>query len=357
RFLSLAPYTPLFRSSRLFGVAGDPETGAPTTELVVIDPATGIVVPDGLTLPLAAQHLAFDPAVDEQDGHRYLRLIAQEPGGPATKQTVQLPEGIVFPPSLLPELGLVTGFGYDVSGREVLAVYAGDTTDLFGDEWSDELPHRLDGLAIPPSCPAPCFGTPREYASGSGHVAAGDLDGDGDVDVVGLGGWPSYPVVVLRNDGAGTFTEEAPIPFGHRPLDLAMADFDGDGVLDVVVLSEDRELHLLRGDGAGGLASPSSAGHVGQAAYELLVGDLTVDGVNDLFTGAGAVLNDGTGAFQEVPSHFDGESIWPLALARIDGDELLDMVAFVGGSGEAVVAFVSDGSGGVTEVSRRAIDG
>jgi hypothetical protein len=64
-------------------------------------------------------------------------------------------------------------------------------------------------------------------------LAAGDLDGDGDVDLVAAGG--SAGLRALRNDGAGRFPEIAALPGTGRPSSLTLADLDGDGRLDVAL--------------------------------------------------------------------------------------------------------------------------
>ncbi|MCA8942227.1 MAG: VCBS repeat-containing protein [Planctomycetes bacterium] len=67
-------------------------------------------------------------------------------------------------------------------------------------------------------------------------AAHGDVDGDGDEDLVldfGMAG----PPVALWNDGAGTFRFTQPLPSTARTTArsrIALVDFDGDGDLDVV---------------------------------------------------------------------------------------------------------------------------
>ena len=103
-------------------------------------------------------------------------------------------------------------------------------------------------------------------------LTCGDIDGDGDLDlflgqykVPTLGqilrpyyydandGYPSY---LLLNDGHGTFTDvtEAAVPGPkrwRRAYSASLADLDGDGHLDLMVVSDFAGLDLYRNDGRG----------------------------------------------------------------------------------------------------------
>ncbi|MCP4434294.1 MAG: CRTAC1 family protein [Actinomycetia bacterium] len=90
----------------------------------------------------------------------------------------------------------------------------------------------------------------------NGAAAAGDYDGDGDIDLVltrvGL------PNLLYRNDGSGTFTDEAaaagvaePVPPVGSGTPL-LADVDGDSDLDLLLTGNPtggRALKLNNGDG------------------------------------------------------------------------------------------------------------
>lgn len=80
-------------------------------------------------------------------------------------------------------------------------------------------------------------------SSGQVNVAFGDLDGDGKPDAV-IGNYFGNTVSVYRNTGtsgivdASTFAAPANFTVGNRPLQVQLADLDGDGKLDIVSVNE-----------------------------------------------------------------------------------------------------------------------
>src|SRR5690606_34144347 len=66
-------------------------------------------------------------------------------------------------------------------------------------------------------------------------ISAGDLDGDGDIDLVLTG--PDGPLVLV-NDGSATF-EAMPVGLpGSDGQAVVVADLDGDGWLDLVFAND-----------------------------------------------------------------------------------------------------------------------
>ena len=98
------------------------------------------------------------------------------------------------------------------------------------------------------------------------HAAVGDLDGDGIQDVllsqnffpneVNVQRYGSGRGLVLRGDGSGGFEALSSTVSGVRVFGdqrgAALADFDGDGMLDVAISQNGAETILLRNTGFGG---------------------------------------------------------------------------------------------------------
>jgi VCBS repeat-containing protein len=156
---------------------------------------------------------------------------------------------------------------------------------------------------------------------------AGDVDGDGDLDIVYggsavVGGSGSGDGGVLLNDGTGVFTEYQN-SFGAADTGvIVLGDLDDDGAIDAVV-SSSAGLEMWRNDGTGHF----SLDHLlvaGPAGSQILT-DFDGDGDLDVtYVGNNSVqglANDGHGNFAPTgtPLAVSGYAFW-LAAGDIVGD-------------------------------------
>jgi len=189
----------------------------------------------------------------------------------------------------------------------------------------------------------------ESYVAGSTYrsraVDAGDLDGDGNIDVV-VGNSPnggSAPNDVLLNNGDGTFYNAG--SFGNdQTYDIDLADVDGDGDLDVYLSNYQQPNTLWLNDGSGKFTDSGQA--IG-SGLDAEFGDLNGDGHVDLFvtsiTGQNSVwLNNGQGHYSLHQSIGSDISLG-VALVDLDGDGDLD--AYVLNHLAADDTFLNDGTG------------
>jgi len=85
-------------------------------------------------------------------------------------------------------------------------------------------------------------------------AAVGDLNGDGKPDVVVTDGVNSRLGAFL-NDGNGSLLTGVFLPLGSSASSVWLADFNGDGHLDILAATFPK-LQILFGDGKGGFAAP-----------------------------------------------------------------------------------------------------
>jgi hypothetical protein len=177
------------------------------------------------------------------------------------------------------------------------------------------------------------------FADG-GAVAAGDVTCDGVVDLVTTtngnyfsgGGTPGV-LQLWRGAGNGTFAPApgSPIATGVDSEDLHVADLDGDGHLDVVLVARGGSAKVLFSDGAApACALAEVVDLAGGGGFTIGVGDLDADGLQDVVFGDGTVYH---GAPRASGSRFTAGTKVPglnggaVDLADVDGDGDADVVA------------------------------
>ena len=188
-----------------------------------------------------------------------------------------------------------------------------------------------------------------------------DVNGDGRPDalVVNTGG---NTMGVLLNNGSGNFTLQATAPFtGGRPNSITVADVNGDGLPDALVtnsIANTSTLGVLLGNGAGGFTLQASTPLTGTgiSATAVVVADVNGDGKPDALTAnfssgtLGVLLGNGSGGFTlqaNSPSTGAGSNPTSLALADVNGDGKLDVLT-TDETFDTLRLLLGDGNGGFT---------
>jgi hypothetical protein len=154
-------------------------------------------------------------------------------------------------------------------------------------------------------------------ASPSSDLAAADLDGDGDEDVVSIDTASPPMLRTILADGAGAFVEGTSSE--SNGLRLALGDADGNGTVDAIIGGE-LGIVLRAGIGDGSFAPAIDLLAVPNAAF--IVMPPTVPPYADLLFHDGAQLWVGSGAdgFSAVPLYPGTTLASGLALVRGDHD-------------------------------------
>jgi hypothetical protein len=185
----------------------------------------------------------------------------------------------------------------------------------------------------------PALGTEVSFIAGSefpgldGNIAMADFNGDGLPDLVGLKDNDNN-VAVLLNKGNGVFGQAQESTLGgNGPRGLVVGDFNTDGKADVAVANvASNNISVLLGNGDGTF-QPAQNFAAGTAPLSIAVGDFNGDGRLDLaLVNAGSsgnvsvLLGNGDGTFQSARSFAVGPFPISLAVGDFNGDGKLDLV-------------------------------
>lgn len=236
----------------------------------------------------------------------------------------QFKKPVIYPVGSQPYPGAIADFNHD--GNLDLAipdVSPGDISILLG---------KGDGKFRP----SHQFATTSDPSA----LAVGDFNEDGNLDLAvteySFGGGT---LEIFLGEGNGKFTQGDVFSPGNLPYGLTVADFNGDGHLDIATANDsDNQVAVMFGKGNGRFRSP--------VVYDVplpervLAVDLNGDGYPDLAvlaycgefgncsSGAVAVfLNKGDGTFGK-PRYFDVHGVGPegIAAADLNHDGKVDLV-------------------------------
>jgi uncharacterized repeat protein (TIGR01451 family) len=154
------------------------------------------------------------------------------------------------------------------------------------------------------------FAAPKSYPVGTApaFILTGDFNGDGKMDIA-VGNAGSNDVSILLGNGDGTFKAAVSFAAGLSPQQMAGGDFNGDGKLDLVVSNSGDgaavlgSITLLLGKGDGTFQAPATIA-ADKYPAQLAVADFNEDQKLDLVVGdlrdggVTLLLGKGDGTFQ-----------------------------------------------------------
>jgi Leucine-rich repeat (LRR) protein len=202
------------------------------------------------------------------------------------------------------------------------------------------------------------LGTAVNYNVGGNptSIAIGDVDSDGDLDIVAVDAGSGFATVRFNN-GTGTLTAAAPTySIGTGQAFVSLSDVDNDGDLDMIATNGGGAANVTvrLNDGIGNftgtaLGSPYAAA----GAITVDMGDVDNDGDNDMLLtlGLGDVvvrINNGlaSGNFMTIGTTFTvGVGVQKASFGDVNGDGNLDIITTIGPVGLAGTLSVRLGNG------------
>ncbi|UNO41740.1 FG-GAP-like repeat-containing protein [Streptomyces sp. MST-110588] len=225
---------------------------------------------------------------------------------------------------------------------------------------------RKNGLGTDHADPYP---ERPEYEVGMHDLVSGDFNGDGKSDVIGVQ-QDKGELWFYAGDGEGSIgggrTRKLIGTNWNSMQDLTAGDFNGDGKTDVVGVETDSgKLWLYPGDGKGGIGGESTRKEIGSnwtTMRELTAGDFNGDGKVDLlavqnkdgslwlYAGDGKGSIAGGGARKQMGTNWN--TMQDLTAGDFNGDGKVDLIG-VEESSEMLWLYTGDGKGGIGGESTR----
>ncbi len=236
------------------------------------------------------------------------------------------------------------------AGTSVWSVTIADAT---GDGKLDiiRVENNANTVSILPGNGKGDFGAASSVGVGSAPaaVAVGDLNGDGTPDLVAAnsGADAGSSISVRLGTGGGAFGPQEFFGGSNGPYDVELADVNGDGRLDALVVARwSSTIGVLLGDGSGALSAPTFLAVPGTGPEAFAVADMTGDGRPDVVVPTTNSAPYAVYVMQNVGSaaiEFDAASI-----ASLPGADTGIAVEEVGLAIAAVSASKPEGTGGTT---------
>ncbi len=127
----------------------------------------------------------------------------------------------------------------------------------------------------------------------------GDVNNDGNLDIA-YGRHCGGPIVYL-GDGTGKWTNYSTGLLAENVNPIALADFDNDGLADIITLGavlEGFTIYKNTGDGWN-ITNTNLPDKMEASTYQIIIDDINTDGKQDIIAGAGVYVNKGNLTFEQ----------------------------------------------------------
>ncbi|QNH61208.1 FG-GAP-like repeat-containing protein [Hymenobacter sediminicola] len=300
-----------------------------------------------------------------QAGHGQNTVVSRAPARNATAAVRTAPVSATFSQAIASaSAGNPRVFSSQRQGRRTGSVSGGGSRTLSFSPSYTLLPGELLSVSVPPTLLTASGGTPvtrqvyqfRAATGGTGrgyftdsttigqagtrNVLLGDVDGDGDLDMVSNAGL--FSARIRLNNGTGQFGAGSSVVVAGDPAGLALADVDNDGDLDLLATdAQNATTAICLNNGSGefiGSVFGAQNVPVGQRPVSVATGDIDADGDLDFVTAnesgnsASISFNNGSGVFSAVTTVAVGQNPNTVTLADVDDDGDLDLLTTNGTS-------------------------
>ncbi len=230
------------------------------------------------------------------------------------------------------------------------------SADMNNDGIPDVLSTNSSSLSITLGLGHAQFALPVVYqiAQISVVIDVGDIDADGNLDVVAGRSPTRFDITIFRGNGRGALVEQESYHFPGFVGLPTLNDVDSNGTPDIIAWTEDGIASLLN-DGTGSFGEPIYS--VLPVADKLRLADLNGDGRSDIVgrspgaAGFAVAFGNGDGSFVNSTQYYGGTVAGVPALEDMNHDGITDIVAILESVNDIVV-LTGDGTGHFVEIWR-----